>query len=333
MRLGRLGNLIEQYLNDLQCNGASQAHITTVDWRLRRFMRYLEEHGVSEVEEIDRSTVIRFLRDMEPHYADGTLAGWRSTQRAFWNWAREKGLASTNLGEKLPAYSFEPVVRTAALAENVLTLIARLGDFASHRDYHPRDVRDAFAVSLSIDCGGRRGEMWNITRAEMQRSLHTPMFINGVAVYSVVSRGKTGSCRLDYCQRTADLATRWLALLPDKARHVFVNLGSSKQLHENTFGKVFVRVCEWAGVPPIRSHAIRKLNITEILVASDVNVAMHYAGHRDQRTTLVHYRQTAYREVLAATASLAARRGTAASHGITHNEMMRLFGFEKRDEP
>lgn len=323
-----LNDLITQYLIYLEERGASVAHRITVEWRLRRFVRYLDEQGeMLELSALQRIHLVRFFREMEERYADGTLAGWASTHRSFWKWVRKKGYVSTNLGKKLKRYSFDPVVRTSACAEDVLILVSRLDEFAAHRGYRPRDVRDALIVSFSVDCGGRRGEMWRVTRAEMERSLQrATQMADGSTIYSLVSRGKMGSCRLDYCEQTGNFARMWLSMLPACADHVFVNLTSGKLLHENTFGRVFVRVCEWVGVTPFRSHAIRKLNVSEILASADVDVAMRYAGHRDQKTTLTHYKEKRYRDVLSATAMLSSRRWRSASNTVQHDEIVRLFG-------
>ena len=55
-------------------------------------------------------------------------------------------------------------------------------------------------------------------------------------------------------------------------------------------GRCFVRVCEFANVPPIRSHAIRKRNASDIQqVYHDPELTRQYLGHTSIKTTMTHY--------------------------------------------
>lgn len=304
---------ISVYLRHLAENQASAAHLKTVTWRLNRFAAGREKRSVTK---LTRMEVAEFVVAYAEGRADGTVAGMVTTLRAWFTWLKKRKLTSKNLGKNLKRPRFDPVVRTAAPSNHIHAVTRCLPAFVAHRDQRPRDVRDALLVSLSLDCGGRLGSMADLRRSEVEKALKSggSLAADGRRVYRVISRGKTGSIALEFCEETADLFRLWFTLSPPTtADRVFVSLSvnhlpQGTPLRRETATKAFARVCEFAGVPTFRAHAIRKRNISDIIATNDAEVAQRYAGHRDLSTTMLHYREKSADQVRNATAQLASSR-------------------------
>lgn len=327
-RLVYLDAAIDLYLAYLIKNQSSPAHLRTVAWRLRHFAKSRPGRLVADVTRLELAAY--FIEAAETR-ADGTIAGWVATQKAFWKWAKKRRIISKNVAKRLKQPRFDPVVRTAAPAAHVAAVTGSLPDFVNHRQQRPRDVRDALLVSLSLDCGGRLGAMADLRRSEVQKGLNRGVLAtDGRVVYRVTSRSKTGSVALEFCEETADLFRLWFAVGPPTAvDRVFVSVARNAPqgtlLRRDTVARAFARICQFARVPTFRAHAVRKRNITDIMADNDPEVAQRYAGHRDLATTMLHYREKSADQVRNATAQLASsRRGNVDYEA----EMARLFGVE-----
>jgi integrase len=319
---------IDLYLVYLTKNQSSPAHLKSVAWRLRHFAKGRPGRFVADVTRLE---LAEYFIDAAETRADGTIAGWVATHKAFWKWAKKRKLISKNVAKRLKQPRFDPVVRTAAPAAHVQAVLAALPAFVAHRGQRPRDVRDALLVSLSLDCGGRLGAMADLRRSEVVRALSRGVLAgDGRMVYRVTSRNKTGSVALEFCQETADLFRLWFEVGPTAVvDRVFVSVARNAPqgtlLRRDTVARAFARICQFAKVPTFRAHAVRKRNISDIMADNDPEVAQRYAGHRDLATTMVHYREKSADQVRNATAQLASSRRGNVDYDA---EMARLFGVE-----
>lgn len=323
-----LGEVLEKYLQKLRADGASEAHLRTVAWRLGRFVTPRADWGIGLVSRLD---LAEHLAEMRRTRSDGTMAGLTSTHRAFWRWVRRKGWTKKNLARRLKRYSYEPAVRQAASAASVEAVARALPAFVEHRGRRPRDVRDALLVSLSLDSGARLGEMAELRWPHVQQALNQGVVAaGGRVVYQVVARGKTGMSTLEFFQETADLFRLWFVVAPaPTGDYVFISLArhgpQGGLLRRDSLARAFERVCRFAGVPVFRAHAVRRRNISDLIAEADPETAQRYAGHSELETTLKHYKEKADRQVRDAAAGLAARR----REDSFNEEMARLFGLEK----
>lgn len=315
---------LDAYLVYLAGENYTTTHLNSVRLRLERFVTGRENVPVTAVskEEIHA----HFVAMKEAGLADGTLAGHKSTHRAFWRWCKRKNWIEENpskiLKSKRHAYSFDPVHFQPADEDDFRRVLAALGDFAAHRGYRPRDVRDALIVSLTIDSGKRREEIWNIQRRKMEVALERGRAVGGRTIYHVPSSGKTGAVDVRFFDESAELTRRWLLMLSASAIYLFENPQTGERLRVDYIGSAFLRICEFAGVPPFRFQATRKRNVIDISeAAGDAKVAQRLAGHKSIRTTQSHYNMIADKRVDEAAAQLANER-----RGRLGNIADELFG-------
>lgn len=312
----KLQDAVAKYVEHLEGRNLSDRHVETVVSRLNRFVLPSKEFPADRRER-DVSTIGRdelrehFRRLKAGGRSDGTMAGYTSTHKAFWNYLKRKRLITKKPSRKLKKYSYDPVHHRSAPAENVQKVIASLSDFVNHRNQNPRDVRDALAVSLVVDCGGRLGEVRTLLRRDLEVALAQGRVTgNGRIVYSIVGHGKTGASALRFFSETADLAHLWLKVDPwPNATYVFVNTRTGELLHRTRFTQAFERVCQFAGVPIFRSHALRKRNVTDILrLTGDLKTGQLYANHKSPEVTTRHYDDIYKEDVDDAAAKLASQR-------------------------
>ena len=301
----------EKYLNELIMRGSSAKHLESVGGRLGRFCR---RYGEMLVADITRDHIQAHFDSLdEAGLAVATLAGHKSTMRAFWKWCRANGLTENQpdaiLSTRRHSYSYTPVHSQPAQADDFQLVLSRLNQFAAHRDYAPTDVRDAALLSVAVDSAKRRGELWNMRRRDVDRALARPEMVNGRCIYRVSSHGKTGQATVVFFDESGRLLERWLELMPQTAVYVWCNTKTGNRLRPESLSLAVVKICKWVGVRPFRLHAIRKRNVTDVIAAAgDAKVGQLLAGHKDPRTTQMHYNQVEQSRVDALAAELAATR-------------------------
>lgn len=306
-----LNDAFSLYMRRLEDAGSSQSHIVSVRGRLGRF---IASRGALPLANVTASQIhTHFLSLANDGLAVGTLAGHKSTHRAFWNWCQAEGYITHNPADVLRRqehdYTAIPVTRQPADRDDFQRVVAGILQFAAHRNYEPRDVRDALAVSLAVDSSSRRGEIWKLRRADMERALQRGRPLGERAVYRIAVAGKTGTVIVRFFDESAELARRWLLLMPANAAFLFCSLRDGRRLRSDYMGSAFNRLCEFAGVPVFRYQAVRKRVVMDAIVSSgDQKVGQLLAGHKDARTTAVYYNLVQEEFVDAAAANLATQR-------------------------
>lgn len=309
----KLDTAIENYVTYLVGLRMSDAHTSTVKGRLARFCR---RHGRQNITAITGQHIDNHFKSLEEAgLASATRAGYKSTHRAFWKWCQAEGLIDANPADvllcKTHRYDYRPVTSRPAPSADFQAVINCLTQFAAHRNYEPRDVRDAAMVSIVVDSARRRGEIWNLNRRVVESALKRGETTEGQTVYRASSTGKTGQQTVIWFEQTAILLRRWITMMPAESGYLWVNLRTGKRLHPDTMSMAFIRICEYANVPVFRFHAVRKRDVTDIIAATgDYKVGQILAGHKDERTTQMHYNEVEQQRVEIMAARLAtARRG------------------------
>jgi integrase len=300
------------YAEELQFRGCARSHIASVQNRIGRFVAGRGEGLVTAVSPADIAA--HFDQLESSGLARGTLAGHKSTHRAFWGWLLDQGhiLAdpSSVLTRKQFAYSYRPVNHRAANEAAFVTVLESLPQFVAAHNQRPRDIRDALAVSLAADSAARRGEIWAIRRKDLERALKRPSPLpNGGYVYHVSSDGKTGQSMVRFFDQSAEFARMWLEILPGTAVHVFASTKTWNRLPRDYMNSAFNRVCAFAGVEPFRWQAVRKRVVTNIIaLTGNVTAGQRLAGHASEKTTLAYYNDVQEASVDAAAGELARQR-------------------------
>lgn len=321
-----VADAVELYIRDLEVRDTSDAHRRTERSRLTPFA---QEHGRLAVSDVTPLTIIRHIKRLsaERGYTLSTQASLRKSHRAFWGWVREQGWTESHLGDhlKVRRQDWRPQVRRAAAEQHLIAVKAALAPFVNRRDQHPQDVRDALFVSLSLDSGARLGAIANLRVLDMENALGRA---HG-SRYVATSPGKTGPERIVFGPQSAQLYHLWMELRPGKSDFVFVSVRSGRPMLRTSIAKAHLRLCDFAGVPPIRTQAIRKRNVTEIRRRKGLTVAQHYAGHSDPRTTMTHYDDIDDEEIVEAAAAIDEQRAHAKPAEDELAQMARLFRIPK----
>lgn len=308
MRVMILNEAIERYVKELEMRDSSEAHLRTVKYRLGKFAA---GRGKLSLRSITPDDVSGYFEAMKDHgLASATMAGHKQTLLAFWSFCVGKrwcsAQAATILRTKKHRYSFRPVRARAARSDDFARVVESLPAFAAHRGWWPRDVRDAALVSLAVDSGKRRGELWDLRKADVLHALgHPETMEDGRTLYRMDATGKTGQVVVRFYDETADLLRRWLEIMPPEAIFLFVNLRTGRRLRADALDIGLVRICEYVGVRAFRFHAIRKRVVTDaIMMTGDAKVGQMLAGHADERMTQQHYNEVLESAVDAAVARL-----------------------------
>ena len=308
----KLHAALKRYLNYLNKQNYSQRHIETVQYRIKRFV---SDVGDLKVNSIKKRDIHTFFIDLEEAgYSRGTLAGYKSTLRAWFHWLKKKHHSKRNLSKHLRgrpyAYSYSPVKSTAVPLAHMIRVIDTLPDYIAHRGRRPRDIRDAALMSLCIDSGARRGELRNIRKSDLIKSLDQPTITdNNQYIYHISSHGKTGPVIIRYFSETAVYLSEWIHHIPPSSPWVFINLQTGRRLQPSSMHIGFEFICRFAEVPTIRFHAIRKRNITDIIrISGDQKIGQLYAGHSSSITTQQYYNQIQLQYVDEAAAQLSSQR-------------------------
>lgn len=277
---------LSRYIRHHEDSGSSPETVRIVR---RRVGRLIKTVGDKPIREVSKSDIARHFQGMQDQgLADGTLAGHKTTLKAFFRWCKKKKLINKNPAKVLNSrrfrYSFKPVKSRPAPPDDFQRVIDCLHQYAAHRGYKKPDVRNALIVSLAIDSAARRGEIRNIRRADMASEVSVNRDI-----YHVLSRGKTGAVRVRFFEDTAALARLWLPMLDDSAVWLFEN-PRGERLQADYMSNCFRPVCKFAGVKTFRFQAIRKRGVIDIIhLTGDQRVGQKFANHKDIKTTQQHY--------------------------------------------
>lgn len=289
----KLEDALSQYLNHFPPE-TSESHLKSVQSRIGRFVRDSD----LAVESITGDVIAaHFDRLKAAGLLDGTLAGHKSTHRAFWRWCLARGLVDSDpsavLKSKKYAYSYRPVRSRSAPRNDFQRVIDALPAFTAKRGGHLQDLRDALIVSLTIDSTARRDSIRDIRCEAMRQALRRGEPVgDGRTVYRVSARSKTGSVVVRFFDESAAVARDYLEKLPRTAVFICANLGTLEQLHQDSMSRSFARVCKFAGVPVFRFQATRKRNVTDAIRAvGDQQAGQRLAGHKSIATTQLHYNE------------------------------------------
>ncbi len=306
-----LNEALLAYLDHLIERGLSRSHRQSVTGRVGRFT---QTHGNIPLTDITPAHIADHFKQLEDAgLADGTLAGHKSSFRAFWRWLQDRGHITTNptavLKQKTFSYSFDPVNHRAADEDAFRAVLSAIPSFIAARDYAPRDVRDALAVSFAADSAARRGEIWSIRRANLEKALRKPTPLPGGHVYHLSSRGKTGQSNIRFFDNTADLARMWLNTLPATATFVFASTKTWERLPRDYMNSAFQRVCQFAGVEEFQWQSVRKRVVSDMIsLTGNVTAGQMLAGHASVKTTLRYYNEVQQATVDQAASQLARLR-------------------------
>ncbi|PJF38956.1 MAG: hypothetical protein CUN54_09740, partial [Phototrophicales bacterium] len=140
-----LNQSIEGYIRYLRGRYVSDAHVQSVMYRMRRLVASVG--GETNLADITPEMIADHFHDLETNgLAYATLAGQKSTLRAFWRWLVEQygvdDVTRVLLAHRYN-YDYRPVRNRPAPRDDLNAVLRVLPEFAAHRNHNPCDVRDA----------------------------------------------------------------------------------------------------------------------------------------------------------------------------------------------
>ena len=304
-----LQDAIDAFLANLLDRALSPSYISSVALRLKRLSDSFPAIPLSDIQERDVNKYFRELKEVG--LAEATRAGHASSVKAFFNFCVRYGFLPYSPASGLPRLSYKPVHRRAAPRDSVLALIKAIPEFAAHRDYHPRDVKEALAVSLGVDSGARLGEIQSLLWSRVHHALERGHLVKeGRVVYTIVGYGKTEASFLKFFSETATLFSLWEKSNPWKdSNFVFCSLRTGERQQASSLGRAFERICKFADIPPFRSQAVRKRNVTDMIrQTGDWKAGQLLAGHANLKVTMEHYNDIMHEDMDDNVAAMATER-------------------------
>lgn len=259
----------------------------------QRLALLAEMYEMVPVEDITGQHVQEWLAVLERRgYAPATMAGYRQAIKSFFVWCHASNLVATNPAAELRIGSF--ISRRRKLPnqtdlERVLAL-ARQWVYSAEA----AQVRDACIVLLSAACGPRSREIRQLRLSEVRRALQ--MGPDAIGVFVASSQGKTGETLLRFGPDVAEALRLWLTIRPAAAtidvcfttvRQVAAPGDKSRRfrpLARRSLDGAYEHLCRAAGVPVIRSHAIRHHVGDATTRQYGARVAAMILNHRDADT-------------------------------------------------
>jgi len=318
---------VELFLSDLDSRELSKAHRKNTIWRVYKLC---EPWLDWELAELSRAALTGRVQALEEFYAEASIAGLVQGAKAMFKFLFEQGVLPENLADHLRPRSYRSKMVKAAPQEVVAQLEAAIPAFVQQRDDHPRDVRDALTVMLSLQSGSRLSGIVNLQRSHMLEALKRPFATgSGRVAYRVPTKSKGRRVELVFYSETAELFELWEKVrprFPKEPDRVFTSLKTGKVLLARSVSQAFTRLSLFAGVPITRSHAIRHRNVTDLMRAgADPKVAAAYAGHSSEAVTMAHYRHLVGSEVEDAMAQVLDKRQ---DESAFQDDMLGLFGLD-----
>lgn len=311
------------------------------DIHVERLDLFLRLYGNKHADQLSRADVLRWHRLLEERgYAPASMTGFRESVKAFVKWLINAGEISFKKPEDNPIFGLKTgskiSKRRKIPAPDALHAAVTIAEKWMLESTRPREIRDGTIFCISVLCGARAKELRRCRRSEVEAALKRGA--NGEGVYLIQSGGKSDETVIRVTEHEAKGLRRWLKVYPKKCRinRIFPPTRRSstdadpvvrwRQMSRSALDDVFVRVCDAAGVPPIRPHSLRHNVGTEMAKAGENasvigNVLNHSDANDGATTAYRFYIQTDESQVSKAIAA----RGKASSVDSEVDEIARLF--------
>ncbi len=259
--------------------GLSEATLSAYGADLRRYLAFLSQNGIEQVEEVAREDVLDHLGGL---IASGlqarSLARHLSAIRRFHQFAREEQLAPGDPAEGIETPRLARLLPHSLGPEEVERLLAAPGKDPEA----PHGVRDTAILELFYSCGLRISELANLPVSNLDLE-------EGV----LRVRGKGSKVRLVPLGRRAQSCVRaWLSLrasgvIADET--VFLN-AKGKRLNRGAVWRVVKHWVRAAGISRnVTPHMLRHSFATHLLDhGADLRAVQELLGHADISTTQIY---------------------------------------------
>ncbi len=251
---------------------------------LEIFLRFLSEQGLSPLSVHDvRAEHLSSFRDREfERVSPSTLRRRLCALRAFFSWAREKGLSPENPALSLPLPRRSPN-HPVILSPNEVERLLSAPD--------PRTVlgvRDRAMLSLCYYAGLRISELCSLKVSSL-RWEHFPY--KKKLRPAVVVEGKGGRGRAVPLAEAAEEEVRaWLEVRPEVEGDALFLLRTGEPMTQDAFRYLLRKYVKKAGIEkPVTPHTLRHSFATHLAQGKvRIDLISDYLGHRDIATTRIY---------------------------------------------
>lgn len=285
---------IEEFLLEKEAAGRSARTVDTYRQRLSSFAEGLGHALVSDVQSMDVTRYVAFLRQQQERYGShphrptmrgrlslATVDGRIQAIRAFFRWCVERGYCESSPAAHLKRPGYDPSAETRAIKPEVLKAMIQVAHNDAVDHNQPRNLA---MILFMADTGVRVGELINLRIEELYLDNQTAEV-----------RGKTGPRFVDFTEVTERALRYWLGQRPACDHDlVFCSIGDGNRGEPLTGNAVYLALRSLAVRADVEDerwnpHSIRHL-VGQIYVdETNLELARKKLGHRHVTTTAMHY--------------------------------------------
>jgi len=275
-----LENALDRYLQMAVFEaGLSEATLSAYGADLRRYLDFLDENGVHQIEEVTRDDILDHLGGLlAAGLTARSLARHVSAIRQFHQFAREERLAPLDPSEGIETPRLARLLPHSLSGDEVERLLAA----PSQDPEAPHGLRDTAILELFYSCGLRISELANLPASQVNLE-------EGV----VRVRGKGSKVRLVPLGRRAGASVHaWLAQRNGgsvKDETLFLN-GRGKRLGRGAVWRIVKHWVRAANIARnVTPHMLRHSFATHLLDrGADLRAVQELLGHADISTTQIY---------------------------------------------
>lgn len=280
---------LEQSFNEFLSERGGRKSQRTRDLYQERLHTFMCQYRHMSPADITGAQIGDWLDILERRgYSPATMSGYRQSIKTLFQWCVRRGIIDHSPAANLRIGSFISRRRKLPNPTHLDLAVAVARQWTMSSDM--RQVRDAAIFLLSCACGPRCRELRQLRLSEVRRALQAGPDSNGV--FTAASYGKSGETLMRFTTDVAQAIQRWLTMRPPAGIDVcFITTrqvaGTGDEslrfrpLARRSLDGAFERISQAAGVPTIRSHAIRH-HVGDLVTRTyGPKVAAMILNHRD----------------------------------------------------
>lgn len=251
--------LIDEFLLEFRASGRSPHTIRAYGWHLYHFAIWLEEQGISRMEDWGREHILEWFSVLWQHFQPPTMRQSAFALRAWVRWLAQRGL-KPNFADEIPS------PKAAMTPQRTFTLEEIRKLFQACDPNTPRGARDLALMAVMLETGLRASEVISLRVQDWNRQKGTLLVQGKGRRKDVVRCSAEGIFYLE----------NWLRFRDDVAQPnedaLFVSIGGltpGRPLTPDGLRVILRKIGERAGVPGVHPHAFRR-TFTVLLLKAGV---------------------------------------------------------------
>jgi integrase/recombinase XerD len=264
--------------------GASELTVEAYGRDLKRYLGWLEEHGTSELAEIDRERITGFLGDFQSlGLSAATLKRTISSLKSFHRFCVREGLAATDPTTLIRLPKLPALLPVVLSIEQINSLLDQA--FAPT----PAGTRDKAMLELLYGCGLRVSELIGLNRSSVFAEDGFLRVLGKGSKERLVPLSGTAAQALGVYLATArELLHPKRVSFPADGSAIFLNVRGTRITRQGVFG-IVQRAGSNVGIDDLHPHTLRHTFATHLLEGgADLRTIQELLGHSDISTTQIY---------------------------------------------